>query len=103
MPKPKIIYKRLGKKKPQDCPHCMKRTAYGEWKGELNFKPANGKIYIDPRHPSESELLDTLTHELLHDCMPFLEEFAVRVYGTHIAQALWREGWRPTKKVLKDK
>jgi hypothetical protein len=90
---PKIIYKRLGKRKPS---HRNNKTSFGLWKGEVRFRPAGGVIYIDPRQP-EDELLDTTVHELLHDAMPYLEEYAVEVYGTHIAQALWRQGWRLSK------
>jgi hypothetical protein len=94
MPRAKIIYKRLGKKPPS---HRKGGTHFGEWNGNLNFKPAGGVITIDPRQPEE-ELLDTACHELLHDCMPYLEEFAVEVYGSHISDALWRMGWRLSKK-----
>jgi hypothetical protein len=94
MPSPKIIYKKLGKKRPSK---RDSKSTFGEWRGNLNFKPMGGTIYIDPRQ-AEEELLDTTIHELLHDCMPYLEEFAVEVYGSHISDALWKQGWRLTKK-----
>jgi hypothetical protein len=95
MPRPRIIYKKLGKKPPS---HARKNgTHFGEWRGNLNFKPSGGEIILDPRQP-EDELLDTVIHELLHDACPYLEEYAVEVYGNHISEALWRMGWRLTKK-----
>lgn len=95
MPRPRIIYRKLGKKPPS---HARKNgTHFGEWRGNLNFKPSGGEIILDPRQP-EDELLDTAVHELLHDACPYLEEYAVEVYGNHISDALWRMGWRLTKK-----
>lgn len=94
MPRPRIIYKRLGRKPPS---HARRGTHFGEWKGNINFKPVGGQIALDPRQP-EHELLDTAVHELLHDACPYLEEYAVEVYGTHIADALWKMGWRLSKK-----
>ncbi len=94
MPKPKIIFKRLGKKPPS---HRQGGTPFGKWKGNLDFKPSNGVITVDPRQPEE-EMLDTVCHELLHDACPWLEEFAVEAYGNHISDALWKMGWRLTKK-----
>jgi len=95
MPRARIIYKRLGRKPPS---HARKNgTCFGEWKGEVNFKPAGGTIYIDPRQ-DEKEMLDTTVHELLHDAAPYLEEYAVEVYGNHISDALWKMGWRLTVK-----
>lgn len=100
MPKePTITFKRLGKNPPKHVKctcGASKGTDFGEWKGDMVISPANGEINIDPRQ-SEEELLDTLVHELLHDSMPFLEEFAVKVYGTHIATALWKQGYRRVK------
>lgn len=94
MARARIIYKRLGKRPPS---HARKNgTCFGEWKGDVDFRPAGGTIYIDPRQP-EHELLDTAVHELLHDAAPYLEEYAVEVYGSHIADALWKMGWRLTK------
>ena len=94
MPRPRIIYKRLGKRPPS---HRKRGTHFGEWRGDMNFRPAGGTIYLDPRQPEE-ELLDTAVHELIHDAMPYLEEYAVEVYGSHIADCLWRMGWRLEKK-----
>lgn len=94
MPRPRIVYRRLGKKPPS---HARRGTHFGEWRGNINFKPVGGQIALDPRQPEE-ELLDTAVHELLHDACPYLEEYAVEVYGTHIADALWKMGWRLTKK-----
>jgi hypothetical protein len=95
MGRPRIIYKRLGKRPPS---HSRPRgTSFGEWKGTLSFRPMNGEICIDPRQP-EDELLDTTVHELIHDAMPYLEEAAVEFYGNHISDALWRMGWRLSKK-----
>lgn len=97
MGRPRIIYRRLGRKPPS---HRPRSTHFGEWKGTLSFRPMNGTIYIDPRQP-EHELLDTSVHELLHDAMPYLEENAVEFYGNHIAAALWRMGWRMSKPIPK--
>jgi hypothetical protein len=95
MARPRIIYRKLGKKPPS---HARpKKTPFGLWKGDVNFRPAGGTIYVDPRQPEE-EMLDTAIHELLHDAAPYLEEYAVEVYGSHISDALWRMGWRLTKK-----
>jgi hypothetical protein len=95
MPRPRITYRKLGKKPPS---HARKNgTHFGEWRGNLNFKPSGGEIILDPRQP-EDELLDTVIHELLHDACPYLEEYAVEVYGNHISEALWKMGWRLTKK-----
>ena len=94
MPRPRIVYRRLGKKPPT---HSRNGTHFGQWRGNINFKPVGGQISIDPRQP-EHELLDTAVHELLHDACPYLEEYAVEVYGTHIAEALWKMGWRLSKK-----
>jgi len=103
MPRPKIRYRKLGKEPPRKvkCTCGAKVADYGEWRGTQAFRPQGAQINIDPRQP-DHELLDTLVHELIHDAMPFLEEWAVRHYGTHIAEALWREGWRPTKKLTKE-
>jgi hypothetical protein len=95
MPRARIIYKKLGRKPPS---HARpKKTPFGEWKGDINFRPAGGTIYIDPRQ-DEEEMLDTTVHELLHDAAPYLEEYAVEVYGTPISDALWKMGWRLSTK-----
>jgi hypothetical protein len=95
MPRAKIIYRRLGKKAPS---HSRpKKTPFGLWKGDVNFRPVGGEIFIDPRQ-DEEEMLDTAVHELLHDAAPYLEEYAVEVYGSHISDALWKMGWRLTNK-----
>jgi len=100
MPRPRILFKRLGKRAPS---HRRKGgTSFGLWTGDLKFKPSGGTIYLDPRQ-DEAELLDTAVHELLHDAAPYLEEFAVEVYGSHIGDALWRMGWRLNKKPLTKK
>lgn len=92
---PRITFRKLGKLKPS---HKRRGgTSFGIWKGDLRFLPMNWDIYIDPRQP-ESEMLDTAVHELLHDAMPYLDEDAVERYSNHIGRALWRMGWRLTKK-----
>lgn len=95
MGRPTIVFRRLGKLKPS---HRRRGgTPFGIWRGDLKFSPMNGRIAIDPRQP-EPEMLDTCVHELLHDAAPYLDEYAVETYGSHIADALWRMGWRLTKK-----
>lgn len=100
MPKgPKIIYQSMGKNPPKHIKctcGARKATDFGEWKGDLVVKPACGTIRIDPRQ-SDEEMLDTIVHELIHDAMPYLEEFAVEIYATHISNALWKQGYRRTK------
>lgn len=91
---PKIVFKKLGTTPPSHTK--ASKTEFGLWEGIVSFAPSNGIIHIDPRQP-EAEILDTMVHELLHDAMPFLEEEAVEAYATHIAKALWKQGYRRTK------
>lgn len=100
MPRPKIIYKPLGRKKPKHL-RCTcgasKGTDFGRWKGTISFKPAGGTIFIDPRQ-SPKEQANTLLHELLHDAMPQLDEMAITWIADHIAESLWAEGYRKQDK-----
>lgn len=101
MPRPRIIYRKLGKQPPAHvgctC-KASKSTDFGRWEGKLSFRPAGGVITIDPRQ-SPKEQANTLLHELIHDAMPHLDEFAVVCISDHIAQELWAQGYRkmPTK------
>ena len=100
MPKPKIIYRKLGKEPPRlrKCT-CSASTGtdFGRWHGKLSFKPVGGTIFLDPRQPPK-EMLNTLTHELLHDSFPQLDEHAVTYIANHIADALWAQGYRKETK-----
>lgn len=96
MPKPKIVYRKLGKKKPRHI-RCTcaasKGTDFGRWSGKLSFRPVGGVISIDPRQePKEQH--NTLVHELLHDALPQLDELAITWIADHIADALWSQGYR---------
>ena len=82
---PNFTFRKLGRVKPSHAPNC--KTPFGYvWKGW-------GDIHIDPRQP-EHEMIDTVVHELLHDCLPFLDENTVETNATKIAEAMWRIGYR---------
>ena len=73
---------------------------------ELGDEPPNGKngtsfgetdkkkeITLDPRQ-SESELLDSAVHELLHVVFPNASEANVHAKASRIADTLWKMGYR---------
>lgn len=82
---PHFTFRKLGKAKPSHAPNC--KTPFGYvWKGW-------GDIHIDPRQP-EHEMIDTVIHELIHDCLPFLDEKTVEETATKMASAMWRLNYR---------
>ena len=84
---PNFTFRKLGKAKPSHAPNC--KTPFGYcWKG-------TGDIHIDPRQP-EYEMIDTVVHELIHDCLPFLDEKTVEETATKMAESMWRLGYRRT-------
>ena len=83
---PKIIFDELGEKRPNG----KNKTAFGEC--DLD----SGDIYIDPRQP-ESELLDTIVHELMHSNFRRMSEGRVHSSSSNIAAALWKLGYRRKK------
>ena len=84
--KPKIVFDKLGDKRPNG----KNKTSFGE------VDTHSGEIYIDPRQ-SESELLDTLVHELLHLNFKYMSEKNVHNSASNIASTLWRMGYRRKK------
>jgi hypothetical protein len=53
----------------------------------------DGRVYIDPRQSGVDEM-DTIIHELLHDCFPHLSEEAVCGAAGTMSRSLWRDKWR---------
>lgn len=45
-------------------------------------------------HLKDELLLDTLIHEALHACCPWMAEYAIQMMATEIARYLWRLGYR---------
>ena len=84
--KPKIVFDKLGDERPNG----KNKTSFGE------VDTHSGEIYIDPRQ-SESELLDTLVHELLHLNFKYMSEKNVHNSASNIASTLWRMGYRRKK------
>ena len=82
---PKVVYTKLGRQRPGNGKKGISRTPYGLWE--------RGLIKIDPRQ-SESELLDTLIHELLHEGLEELTEEGVERVALLVSGVLWREGYR---------
>lgn len=80
--KPRVITARLGKKAPGGQSH----TPFG-------IVSSDGNVYIDPRQ-CESELLDTLVHEMLHIAYPRMSEANVRRGSRTVSNVLWRKGYR---------
>lgn len=96
MAKPRIVFRKLGKNKPQHirCTCAAKdATDFGRWNGTMSFRPANGTISVDPNQ-SPKEMHNTLVHELLHDALPHYDEGAITWIADHIAGALWELGYR---------
>jgi len=82
---PHFTFRILGKSRPTHA--SGSKTPFGYcWKG-------TGDIHIDPRQP-EHEMIDTVVHELMHDCLPFLDENTVETSATKMAEAMWRLGYR---------
>lgn len=50
-------------------------------------------IEISNRAKNRREL-DTLIHEMMHACCPYLDEFDVELTATEIANILWKMGYR---------
>ena len=117
--KPKIVFDELGDKRPNG----KNKTSFGEVDThtivadgskyfeksgqisecfhQIGFRAVesncySGEIYIDPRQ-SESELLDTLVHELLHLNFKYMSEKNVHNSASNIASTLWRMGYRRKK------
>jgi len=84
--RPKIIFDELGDRRPNG----KNKTSFGE------LDTHTGEIYIDPRQ-SESELLDTLIHELMHLNFKYMSEDRVHNSASNIASTLWRMGYRRKK------
>lgn len=55
--------------------------------------PDEWRIELDPRLDDKT-LLDIAIHESTHVLAPFLEENTVNQLGIHIADLLWRLGYR---------
>jgi len=84
---PKIVFDELGDKRPNG----KNKTSFGE------IETNSGEIYIDPRQ-SESELLDTMVHELLHLNFKYMSEKKVHSSASNIANTLWKMGYRRKNK-----
>lgn len=67
-----------------------RRRNHGVW--GLAF-PKEWRIEIDP-HIDDKTLLDIATHEVAHVVVPDLDEEAVDRLGRHVADVLWRLGFR---------
>jgi hypothetical protein len=52
------------------------------------------EIHIDPRHPSDADLLETVVHEILHCALPQWDEESVDRLGKDMARILTRLGYR---------
>jgi len=81
MPTVKIVQRKLG------AHHASGRYVHGK---------KQSIIEIDPRQKPLSEL-DTLIHESLHHCCPYLDEETVTKAGTDIAKIVWEFGFRKVK------
>lgn len=55
--------------------------------------PAEWRIELDP-DLDEKTLLDIAVHEVTHVVIPDLDEAAVDRLGKHVADVLWRLGFR---------
>jgi hypothetical protein len=53
----------------------------------------DGRVFIDVRQSGVDEM-DTILHELLHDCFPHLSEEAVADAAGVMARSMWRDKWR---------
>lgn len=81
---PKIFFEEIGDKPPNG---KRKLSPFGE------MDPNTGDIFIDPRQ-CESEMLDTLIHELMHYCFPKMSEEKVHNSSSVISHKLWELGYR---------
>lgn len=53
-------------------------------------------IEIDPRQTPAAEM-DTLIHEALHHCFPYLDEETITKGATDVAKIVWEYGYRKVK------
>ncbi len=61
---------------------------------ECGYCDYEERVLDVPMKGKECDDLDTLLHEGIHACMPFLEEEIVAESATDIAKFLWKLGWR---------
>lgn len=80
----KVILRKLGK-----CRPGKGGTPYG-------IVSCDGDVYIDPRQ-LESEMIDTMVHELLHVAYPHMSEDNVRRGSKVVSDWLWKNGYRRRK------
>jgi hypothetical protein len=82
---PKVIERRFSKRAKAGGSHSDKK---GKPPGR---RP--GVIYVDPRQ-TPRDYCETLIHETLHECCPYLEEYAVQAAGDTIERVLNRAGYQ---------
>ena len=78
------------------------RLRTGKWK--VRFKKmrkddgrciyAERKIIIDPRVRGK-KAMEIWIHELLHACLPDLDEAAIDPTAENVVDVLWKQGYRP--------
>lgn len=66
------------------------------WQGLQGHCYPNGLIEVDPRS-EESDLVETIIHELLHREFPLLSEEAVNAAAHRMAEDVWKLGYRRIK------
>jgi len=82
---PKVIERRFSKRE----------KAAGSHSDKVGKRPGKrpGIVYVDPRQ-TPRDYCETLIHETLHECCPYLEEWAVQNAGDVIERVLHRAGYR---------
>ena len=56
-------------------------------------------VYIHPEHPNARSRMNTVIHEALHVAdFDGLSEKKVRLLTAYVAECLWRQGYRRTRK-----
>lgn len=62
--------------------------------GDLGQCDYEHRVLYGPFEGDSREDLDVILHEILHGCVPDLDEQAVDETATSMANALYRLGWR---------
>jgi len=82
---PTVIERRFSKRE-------KAKGAHSDTKGKPPGKRP-GIVWVDPRQ-TPRDYCETLIHETLHECCPYLEEYAVQAAGDMIERVLNRAGYQ---------